>query len=217
MEFETPQRTLAVELTDLIVAGWTGRDRVAVDHHISELAALGVAPPSTVPLYYRVSRGLLSQETTIDVLGPDTSGEVEPLIVRSEGQLWLGLGSDHTDRALETVSVAASKQVCPKPVARKVWPWSEVEPHLEKLILRCDIQEDGRSVRYQDGTLASIRPLAELIAGVGFEDGTAMLCGTLGAIGGVRPAPSYQMSLIDPVLDRTISLAYSVRTLPIVA
>ena len=40
--------TLAVEIHELIVAGWAGRDRAAVDHHIAELAELGVAPPSSV-------------------------------------------------------------------------------------------------------------------------------------------------------------------------
>lgn len=217
MKFETPDAALSVEISDVIVAGWTGRDRVAVDHHIEELAALGVAPPSKTPLYYRVSRGILCQDAAIDVLGADTSGEIEPLIVRSGGQFWLGLGSDHTDRALETVSVAASKQICPKPVAQQVWPWHEVENHLERLVMRCDIEENGKIVTYQDGTLASIRPLAELVEGSELGDGSAMLCGTLGAIGGVRPATRYRMLLIDPVLDRSISLSYSVRILPVVS
>ena len=46
---------IAVEPTGLIMAGWTGRDRAAVDHHIAELAALGVAGPSCVPTFYRLS------------------------------------------------------------------------------------------------------------------------------------------------------------------
>ncbi|MDJ0858058.1 MAG: DUF2848 domain-containing protein [Dinoroseobacter sp.] len=217
MHFNTPNGPLLQEITDVIVAGWTGRDRAAVDHHIEELAALGVAPPSTVPLFYRVSSGLLCHDTAIQVVGTETSGEVEPLVIRSGGQQWLGLGSDHTDRALETVSVAASKQVCPKPVSRMLWPWVEIEDHLDQLVLHCDVEEDGKTVRYQDGTLASIRPLDELIDGSGLADGGAMLCGTLGAIGGVRPATNYRMSLIDPVLNRTISLGYSVRVLPVIA
>lgn len=217
MKFDTPNGPLIQDITQVIVAGWTGRDRAAVDHHIEELAALGVAPPSTVPLYYRVSRGLLCQDATVQVLGPETSGEVEPLIIRSGGELWLGLGSDHTDRALETVSVAASKQVCPKPIADMLWPWGEVKDHLEQLILRCDIEENGQITRYQEGILASIRPLADLIAGADLGDGGAVLCGTLGAIGGVRPASAYQMALIDPVLDRSIALNYSVHVLPVVA
>ena len=75
MRFETPQGDLTANISSLTIAGWTGRDRAAVDHHIEELAALGVAPPSAVPLYYHVAHNLLSQAAQIDVLGKDTSGE----------------------------------------------------------------------------------------------------------------------------------------------
>lgn len=217
MQFDTPNGPRDIEITQAVVAGWTGRDRAGVDHHIAELAALGVAPPSTVPLYYRVSASLITQVEEIQVLGGDTSGEVEPLVIQSQGQTWLGLASDHTDRALETTSVAASKQICAKPVARMLWPMEDVAAHLDQLMLTCDITEDGQNRRYQEGTLASIRPLDVLIQGAGIGDGTAMLCGTLAAIGGVRPADTYRMTLHDPVLDRSLTLDYSATTLPQIA
>lgn len=217
MQFETPDGPLEAQVAHLTVAGWTGRDRAAVDHHIAELSALGVAPPSAVPLFYRLSASLLTQSPDIEVLGPDTSGEVEPLILKIDGTLYLGLGSDHTDRALETVSVAASKQVAAKPVATAVWSLDEVEGHLDALKLTTEIEEAGQWVRYQEGTLAAIRPLPALIEDAGLPDASAMLCGTLTAIGGVRPAASYRMSLTDPVLNREITLNYGVRPLPIVA
>ena len=217
MRFDTPEGPLDVGISKLIVAGWTGRDRAAVDHHIAELAALGVKPPSTVPLFYRVSRDLLSRSDRLQVLGPDTSGEVEPLLVMADGKLWLGLGSDHTDRALEAVSVAASKQVCGKPVAADLWPFEAVAAHLDQLVLTCDIEEDGSWVRYQEGTLAAIRPLQSLVADAGLDDGAAMLCGTLAARGGVRPASGYRMRLEDPVTGHEITLSYRVDTLPVVS
>lgn len=217
MQFDTPAGALSVDITQVIVAGWTGRDRAAVDHHIEELAAIGVTPPSTVPLYYRVSQALLTMSETIQVLGPDTSGEVEPLVVNADGALYLGLASDHTDRALETTSVAASKQICAKPVASTLWPWEEVSDHLDEILLTTAIEEDGRWVRYQDGNLAAIRPLPFLIEGAALAPGGAMLCGTLGAIGGVRPASSYRMSLTDPVRGRSITLSYGVSPLLIVS
>ena len=40
---------VAVEIKDLIIAGWTGRDVTALNHHIEELKAIGVQPPSRVP------------------------------------------------------------------------------------------------------------------------------------------------------------------------
>lgn len=216
MRFLVNETEIAARINGLVVAGWTGRDLQAVQHHIDELAALGVVPPSQVPLFYRVSTSLLVQSPEIEVIGPATSGEVEPLLAKLEGTLFLGLGSDHTDRDLEAVSVAASKQACPKPVADRLWHFREVEPHLDQLILRCEIEEDGQWTTYQQGTLSAIRPLVDLAESAGLADGQAMLCGTLGAIGGVRPASYYRMSLTDPVLDRAIQISYRVRPLPVV-
>jgi len=47
--------------------------------------------------------------------------------------------------------------------------------------------------------------------------GTVMLCGTLGAIGGIRPAARFEMVLEDPVLARSMSHAYDIEVLPVVS
>jgi hypothetical protein len=217
MRFAADENGVEARIGNLIVAGWTGRDASAVQHHIEELAAIGVAPPSEVPLFYRVSRTLLTQEAEIEVLGAGTSGEVEPLLVRLGGDLWLGLGSDHTDRDLEAISVAASKQACPKPVSGTLWRFDDVAARLDRMQLSCEIEEGGAWVRYQEGTLAAILPLGVLAKRAKLGEGEAMLCGTLAAIGGVRPARAYRMSLSDPVYGRVIRLEYRVRTLSVVA
>ena len=217
MRFITDHGDITLTPQSLTIVGWTGRDRAAVQHHIDELAELGVAPPSQVPLFYRAAPSLLTQADTIQVVGAATSGEVEPLIVQHDGIVWLGLGSDHTDRDLETVSVAASKQACAKPVAQHLWALADVQSHLDDIRLSCEIFEQGEWTLYQSGTLAQIQPIPDLIAGADLQNGSALLCGTLGAQGGVRPAQQYRMVLTDPVLDRQISLEYRVQTLPIIA
>ena len=217
MNFTISGNEADLSIGHLYVAGWTGRNKDAVDHHIEELAAIGIAPPSHVPLYYRVSNTLLTQDTVIEVLGDTTSGEVEPLLIQHNGDIYIGLASDHTDRELEAYSVAASKQACPKPAASELWTFESVKEHLDLLILRCMIEEEEQWMTYQEGSLSSIRPLAELVTASGFCDSSAMLCGTLGAIGGVRAALKYKMELEDPVLNRKLQLEYSVVTLPIVA
>ena len=217
MNFTNSGQQIDLSVQRVFVAGWTGRDRAAVDHHIGELAELGIAPPSTVPLYYRVSYGLLTQAAQIDVLGDSTSGEVEPLLIKQDGHLWLGLASDHTDRELEAHSVAASKQACLKPVSHELWEYRSVEHHLDSLILRCTVKENKQWIVYQEGSLENITPLSELMQGAVLGENDAMLCGTLPAIGGVRPANHYKMELVDPILKRAIQLTYSVITLPIIA
>lgn len=216
MNFQHAGKNINLPVKNTYVAGWTGRNRDAVDHHINELAELGISPPSQVPLYYRVSSSLLTQEDQLQLLGNDTSGEVEPFIVQTDNEIFIGLASDHTDRKLEAYSVAASKQACPKPVSTELWSLDSVMAHIDTLILRCSIKEDNQWVIYQEGTLENISPISDLIAGARFGNNDAMLCGTLTAIGGVRPATEYNMELADPVLNRKIALNYVVQTLPVI-
>jgi hypothetical protein len=203
----------------LIVAGWTGRDEAALRHHIEELAAIGVPRPSSVPVFYRNSVLNLTQDAVLEVLGPDTSGEVEPVIVAAGGKLCLAVGSDHTDRKAETQGIALSKQLCAKQVGRELWPLDEVVGHWDQLKLRSFATIGGKRMVYQDGTLSSMRPPADLIAryGSALLPDTVMYCGTLGAIGGIRPATRFEMELEDPVLGRTLKSAYDINALPVVS
>jgi hypothetical protein len=215
--FNVAGKSVVLIVKSVVVAGWTARDADAVQHHIDELADLGIAPPSQIPLYYRVAHTLLTQNDTIEVLGDGSSGEVEPLLIKSNGKTYFGLASDHTDRDLEVHSVAASKQACAKPIADALWDFDEIKDHLDDITLKCWIKENGHEILYQDGTLSSIRPLAELCEGAGFSDGTAMFCGTFPAIGGVRPANSYRMEMSDPTSGKAIALSYGVSTLPLIS
>jgi hypothetical protein len=213
---------VAVDISDLVIAGWTGRDVAALNHHIEELKAIGVQPPSKVPLYYRVAAQMLTQADRIQVLGDDTSGEVEPVLVGAADRLWVTVGADHTDRKLESYGVAHSKQVCPKVIGRTAWRFEEVEPHWDRLILRSFITEGGKKVLYQEGPLAKIRAPRELIAGwrngeKRLPAGTAMFCGTMPAIGAIRASPRFEMEIEDPVLGRKLAHAYQVAALPIVS
>ena len=213
---------VAVDINDLVIAGWTGRDVAALNHHIEELKAIGVQPPSRVPLYYRVAAQMLTQADRIQVLGDDTSGEVEPVLVGAADRLWVTVGADHTDRKLESYGVAVSKQVCPKVLGRTAWRFEEVEPHWDRLLLRSFISEGGKKVPYQEGPLATIRAPRELIAGWRNSDrrlpaGTAMFCGTLPALGAIRPSSRFEMEIEDPVLGRRLAHAYDVEALPLIS
>jgi hypothetical protein len=212
---------IAAEITTLVVAGWAGRDEAALRHHVEELAALGVPAPSAMPVFYRVSATLLTQTTRLQVLGPDTSGEVEPVIVSLADGLWVGLGSDHTDRKAEAQGIALSKQLCGKVVADHLWRFEDVAPHWDEIELRAHALIAGERVLYQEGRLAALRHPADLIArwagGAELPAGSAMFCGTISAIGGIRPADRFGMELHDPVLKRTISHSYDIEVLPVVS
>lgn len=209
------------DIRELIIAGWTGRDLEAMEHHAQELEAIGITRPKTMPTFYRVSSQLLTASDEIEVVGDRTSGEVEAVLFSTASGLWLGLGSDHTDRELETIGITVSKQICAKPVAAEVWPWASVADHWDQLLLRCWIIEDGARSLYQEGPVTTMRDPGELI-GLYHGDGTnrlnegeAMFCGTLAAKGGIRSGEAFELELEDPVTGRTLRHSYRVRPLPV--
>jgi Protein of unknown function (DUF2848) len=210
---------LTLPIDRAVMAGWTGRDPVARDRHIAELEAIGIARPATTPIYYRVAARRLTMADSIEVSGGETSGEVEFVLIGWEGRIFVGVGSDHTDRKVESYSVTVSKQMCDKPIAPVLWELEDVAGHWDRMILRAYAWIDGARVLYQEGTLDSMLSVEELIergfGGARLPDGCAMFGGTFAAKGGIRPASRFEFELEDPVLKRKIEHGYDVIELPV--
>lgn len=210
---------LKLSITQAVIAGWTGRDAVARDKHIAELEAIGIARPASTPIYYRAAARRLTTAERIEVSGGDSSGEVEFVLFGSSRGMLVGVGSDHTDRKVETYSVTVSKQMCDKPIAPVLWAFDEVADHWDAMILRSFAWIGDTRVLYQEGTLDGMLPVTDLLRG-GFDDrklpeGCAMFGGTFAAKGSIRPADRFEFELEDPVLKRVIRHAYDVVELPI--
>jgi Protein of unknown function (DUF2848) len=210
---------LTMSIDQAVIAGWTGRDPVAHDKHIAELEALGIARPATTPIYYRCSARRLTTSDIIEVCGADSSGEVEFVLIGWQGRIFVGLGSDHTDRKVESYSVTVSKQMCDKPMSPVLWELEEVIGHWDQMVLRSWAWFDGQRTLYQEGTLDAMLPVKELIdrgfGKSGLPDGCAMFGGTFAAKGGIRPSVRFEYELEDPVLKRKITHAYDVIVLPV--
>ena len=219
LQDKSSTRTGEVAIGRAVVAGWTGRDPAAVEKHIRELEALGVKRPATTPIFYRVAAARLTTGDTIEAVGESSGGEVEFVLLQHQGRLWVGTGSDHTDREVEKYGVTVSKQMCDKPVAPRFWAYEDVAPHWDRLMLRAHVVEGGRRALYQEGAVTAMMDPSALIArhvGSGrLPEGTLMFGGTLAAHGGVRPTSEFAFEIEDPVLGRKIAHAYRVRTLPI--
>jgi hypothetical protein len=172
-----------------------------------------------VPIYYRVAARRLTMADSIEVSGGETSGEVEFVLIGWQGRIFVGVGSDHTDRKVETYSVTVSKQMCDKPMASVLWELEDVVAHWDQMILRAWAWIGGARVLYQEGTLDRMLGVKELVqrgfGPAGLPDGCAMFGGTFAAIGGIRPASRFEFELEDPVLKRRIGHAYDVVELPI--
>src|SRR6266536_3763595 len=124
-----------VAVTDLILAGWTGRDRAALEEHIVEMEKVGIPRPTSIPIFFRISASRMTLADAIEVCGGDSSGEVEFVIVRANGGLWIGAGSDHTDRKVESYGITVSKQMYDKPMASQLWSYADVADHWDQLVL----------------------------------------------------------------------------------
>lgn len=214
------ERPLRAWIDSLVIAGWTGRDSQAVARHIEELAKMGVAPPKTTPIFYRVAARLLTTAAEIQVVGRDCSGEVEPVLLALSDGLWVGVGSDHTDRKLESVGVTVAKQLCAKPLSAQLWRFDELEAHWDQLIIRSFAIHEGRRRLYQQGTLANLRHPRDLMAlYLGGERllpaGSVMFCGTMAVEGAITFADGYELELEDPVRGRRLNHRYRVQPLPV--
>ena len=221
LSFRLQGSDLPIDLVPEIVAiaGYTGRDQEAVRRHVEELAAQGIAPPPHTPMIYpitsdRVVVGDITQDLAIEVVGEQTSGEAEFVLVIVEGEIYVAVGSDHTDRELEKVDIPAAKQVCPQVVGAELWRLADLDDHWDRLRLRSWAGAEREP--YQDGGVdALMRPrdiLALVQARCTLPVRQAIIsCGTVPLLGeGFKGGSRFEAELVDPVLDRRLSLTYTI-------
>jgi len=206
-------RAIDLEVRDVVLAGYTGRDQAAVRRHVEELEAHGVRAPERVPAFYRVTPELVVAADRIEVLGGSTSGEGEYILFRADGDLFVGVGSDHTDRAVEAQDVAKSKQLCHKVVGTSVWRLAEMRSHWEHVVLRSFGDSDAHA--YQAGPAASLLDPEEILrrvaARTGAEgDGLLVFSGTLPLAGDLEYASRFRVELADEEHELRLEVAYRV-------
>jgi Protein of unknown function (DUF2848) len=208
------------KIEQLVIAGWTGRNKEAVEHHIHELEKIGVARPKTIPCFYRVAEYLISTNTEFQFTGADSSGEVEYVIFSLPHGLFIGVGSDHTDRKVEAYGVTVSKQMCPKPVAKEVWSFETIKNHWDQLITRSWVTRNGVRELYQEGALSRMLTPQDLITQytgtTQLPVGTVMFCGTHSVLGEIGGGEQFEIELFDPVTNLSIKHAYHSQILEIV-
>ncbi len=193
---------------ELILAGWSGRDKDKVMEHVKELEEIGVPPPEEVPQFFRVGTHLLTHSKSITHLGGRNNGEVEyVLFVRGGRPLYLTVGSDHTCRDLERRSVPLSKWVYPKVIPPALWLYEEVRDHWDELVLRMYV--DG--VLAQESDLSYLLRPEDLTSKLGYDE-YVLFSGSIPWISGLKFGEEYRIEIEDPVLGRKISYKYMVRT-----
>lgn len=181
--------------------------------HIRELERdLGVPAPKKIPTIFECSNLLLTQEEDLQFVGNRTCGEVEYIILVCGGKIYIGVGSDHTDRELEGQNVLKAKQICPKPIGMDVWDYDDIKAHWDSIRVRSFQTVDGAEIPYQDGTLADILPpekiLSELCERVGDIGNSVIFSGTVPALAGFKFGTTFRCELVDDTLSRSIACFY---------
>ena len=189
---------------------------VAVDHQ-EEVARAGVRIALHVPAprIYPIDTFALTTGNAVGVHGPRTSGEVEIVLVVSD-RLYVGVGSDHTDRDLERASIVWSKQINPNVLAPTLWDFEEIADHWDQCVMRSTV--DGRP--YQDVSVSAflsppdiLRILRQRVPGLPARD-FVVFCSTIVALDKeLGFGERWQFEMEDPVLQRKISHTYLVEQL----
>lgn len=188
------------------------------------------------PNVCRKGRYLLTNENTIEVQGPQTTGEVEVVAIVDRRDVLISVGSDHVDRTVEIMwtdalgkvyDSAKSKQMAPAVVAKDAWRYEDVKPHWDQLNVKCYVIVDGRKIPYQDFSMSTLVDLEYHFKTVPWlkEDGVVLFCGSARTLPTVppdiyqvyqRPNPNlkfpskFELELHDPALKRTITHYYDV-------
>ncbi len=199
----------------LLNGGFAGRNQKAVWAHIKELEKIGVAPPKNTPTYYPLPLDMLIFDNEIEVLDTGNSAEIEYVLLFAKEEIYVALGSDHTDRDLETVSIPKSKLVYPNIISRQVWRYRDLIDYWDQIEIRCWLGE-GKETLYQDATLGAImnpeqfmEQLKELVDGD--LEGLVFFSGTVAALTeGIAYSNFISGEMVDPVKGNKLEISYSV-------
>jgi hypothetical protein len=205
----------SVEIRQVLLAGYTGRDQNKVLQHIHELEALGVAPPERIPMIYVVEPDLLTMDHRLTVHNDQTSGEAEFYLLRVEDTWLIGVGSDHTDRQHEAIDVAESKALCPKAISPQVWRYDDIRDHWDSIEIRSWVTDGAGRRLYQEGRLDTFMTIDNLLAELsqaGYSDfeGRLIFGGTLPTLGEFVFGQCFETELRDRVLGRRLARGYDI-------
>lgn len=209
------------EMRRMVNVGYTGRNQEAIEKHIGELKREGIPTPKSIPTAYEVISKLIYFDDEIEVIGHKTSGEAEFVLLCTSNDIYVGVGSDHTDRELESVSVLKSKQVCPNIMSSKVWKLDDVRKDWDDLILRSWVKnEGGERILYQEALLSALMTPEDLMEFIKNKlddrnlNGVVVYSGTVSIIPEkINYSNYFEVELYRPKMGRRLNCAYKIRVL----
>ncbi len=201
--------------------GFTMRDAAKMQAHLDEVVKAGVPAPKVEkpPLILPISDWALTTDTEVSAQQDRTSGEVEIVTIVRGGELFVGVGSDHTDRTLEATDIPWSKQVCANVLAPVVWPWADLTDHWDRVLLQSDVTVDGRVIPYQRANVAEFWTPEEMVRSLEGrieppKGDYLLFSGTVVPLDHtLNFADTWTIRMINPVRRQTIEHTYRVPVL----
>jgi len=185
---------------------------------MEELRKSGINVGHEFPIFWPKTPDRVTTSSRFEVL-PKTvsSGEVEFALLVDKGTIYVGIGSDHTDRGIQKTDLVAAKEIYYNVLASKVWLYEEVKEYWDELVMRSWVKEDGKRELYQEGKLVEIlKPetiLEEVKLCVGNNlNGLVVFSGTFPTLSGKLSYSSYfEVELRDDRAGRTIHHIYQAK------
>jgi 4-hydroxyphenylacetate 3-monooxygenase len=191
----------------------TRKAETAVAHQ-EEVAKEGIriALDIPAPRIYPIGTHALTTGGEAEAQSSHSSGEVEIVLLFAD-QLYVGVGSDHTDRALEKTSIPWSKQVTPNVLAPTMWPFEAMRARWDDCVMRSWV--DGRL--YQDVPVAAflhpddvLRILRARVPRMPARD-VLVFCGTIVSLDkALGFGKRWEIEMEDPGAKRSIRHGYDV-------
>lgn len=211
------QRVL--EVTRVYNLGFTIRDKEKMQAHLDEVEGVHVDWPERPPVIFPISAWATLTDEDIPVQYDRTSGEIEIVTVVDGDELLVGVGSDHTDRALEATDIPWGKQVAPNIMAPTLWRWEEVKDHWDEVLLESTIDSGDGPVLYQQAGVKEFWTPEEMVDStkgriVEVPGARVFFSGTVVSVDKtLNFGHVFRMRMIDPVLGREIDHTYRVTQL----
>ena len=229
IERKDATETRTFQVASVAGARFASRDVDGMRKQLDEMLATDgyyTGATRTNPSIYRIGRYLLTQDSSFEVQGALTGGEVEVVAIRSGDEVFITVGSDQCDRELDRIFPDKPKQMCPHPIASTAWPYEEVRQHWDDLRISSEVILSGHTIRLQQSSLSELVDLDtmfEVDTVKGLAEPLVLFCGSVPALESAAQqvretglpdevlhgvCDEFHMRISDPVLDRRIELRY---------
>ena len=229
--------TIPFEVERIGCSRHAGRDFSATEKILEEERSKGYQIHGAAGVCLK-GRYLLTNENTIEVQGPHTSGEVEFVAFNNGSSIYISVGSDHNDRSLDVIDTpmlgrisdpAKTKQMVPSVVSKSAWFYDDIKAHWDEIVLKSFVTVSGKRIDYQEFRQSELLDLEYYLSNTTFfeQEGSVLLGGSGDVLESV-PSNIWQgqstlvdvvfpdgfgVEMVDPVLNRSLSHYYTVISL----